>query len=364
MMSKCRIANSLFLLLILCGCQVSPTASVPTIAPNQFTKISLLVSTDAVAYIKREGWTDYQPVSFGTFIYPTDLIRSDSYLTILCADMQTVKTMTGSARNPCPLPSPDQALHFEGMFFSSGSRGVPSQIVPSIIYPRGTNILESRPILQWSSTGASKYTIEIWQGSDLVWKKLEVKDNVLAYPAEAPELQSGEEYLLVVTDDDTGHKSSGDSNKGLGFQVIDPNTFIELGKQEQLISNIEALDTAAKKLALALVYQQTKVNGRGLWGEASLLLGQVSDEEPNAPVVFLLLGDVFERMKLWNEAQEAYNSAIIRAQELKDIESQAIGLTALWRINGQRELAQKAITLYENLGDNDTADQLRIELNP
>ena len=100
--------------------------------------------------------------------------------------------------------------------------------------------------------------------------------NSLAYPADAPGLQTGKDYLLVVTDETTGKDSNADPNKGLGFQLINSDMRRVLAEQYTAITKIESLDQTAQKLVLAMVYSQAKVNGWGILGEAQKLLAEVA----------------------------------------------------------------------------------------
>jgi hypothetical protein len=359
----CLVLMGIMLTGILTSCQSLSTPP-PASQSKQQAQVSLLVNLDAPAYIKREGWIDYQPVGFGELVYPTDLLKTEGKITLLCADMQTIETTTGLNRNPCPLPFNGQSLTYDDMWVASGERSVPTSSVPYIIYPRSTTILEPRPLLHWHDTGAVDYTVKIWQGADPIWQQTDVKSNTLMYPSEAPELVAGKDYLLVVTDNTAGVDSTADPNKGLGFQVVSADQRAEIEKQQQAILSLVGLDTGAQKLALALYDNNINIGGRGLWGEACTMLEEVAQVQPKAPAVTLRLGDELDKVELWNEAQAAYKTALIQAQMLKDLESQADALAALWRITGDQTSFNQAVSLYEQIGAKDKADQLQKELKP
>jgi hypothetical protein len=348
----------IFLAIIFSGCQTS-SASQPT---EQERQTSLLVSLDAPTHIKREGWTDYQPVGFGTLVYPTDLLKTEGQIMLLCADLLTVESLTGMDRNPCPLPQHGPTLSYDGMWFSASVRSTPQPAIPYILYPRSTVILESNPLLRWNDTNAVSYTVEIWQGANVIWQQTNVTGNTLMYPIGSPKLVARKDYLLVVTDNSTNLDSNADPNKSLGFQVVSADQRADFEQQKEDILSLTTLAPEARKLALALIYQQMQINGRGLWGESHSLLEEVVQAQPNAPVVYLRLGDTLSNMKLWNEAKIAYETAIVRAQALSDLESQAEAFAALWRINGDQANFDQAIDLYEQIGAQDQAERLRNSL--
>jgi hypothetical protein len=346
----------------LSGCQPTETPT-PVLSLDQAAQVSLLVDLDSPVYIKREGWTSYQRTDFGALVYPTDLLKPERQITLLCADMRTIQTLAGLGRNPCPLFSDDQLLSYDEMKFSTGVRSAPKNSVPYILYPRSTSIQELNPILRWHNTDAATYTVEIWQGAKLVWQATDVTGDSVAYPKTAPKLQTNKDYLLIVTDNTTGEVSTTDPNKGLGFQTISIDQRAELEtQQQQILSNLAVLDSTAQKLALGIYYSQNLFGGRGIWGEAQALLTEVIQSKPTAPAVQLRLGEVMGKMRLWTEAQAVYENALIQAQNLNDLESQAEALAALWRITQDQAQFDKAMNLLEQLGDKEKASILKSEL--
>jgi hypothetical protein len=343
------------------GCQ----SALPTLPPGQQSQVSLLVNLDSSTQIKREGWKDYQPVGFGTLVHPTDLLKTNGNVTLLCADLQTVKTLTNEGRNPCPFLSNNIVLQYDDMLFSPGVRGNTATTIPILISPRNTAILDAHPRLRWKDTGAASYIVEIRQGSKSVWTKKEVASTEITYPADAPMLEAGKDYLLVITDPATGRSSSEDSEKGLGFQVVSDTQRSEIEVRRQSILQLSGLDEPSKKLALAIYYANLRIGGRGLLSDARILLEEVAQAKPNEPAVFLRLGDVLAKMKLWDEAENSYKNALAQAEKLQDLETQANALVALWRINpADQAKFDQALRIYEQIGAKDQSEQLRKEFMP
>jgi tetratricopeptide (TPR) repeat protein len=305
--------------------------------------------------LKREGWNQYIPVGFGTALHPTDLVKSDGLGSILCPDL-TVQPIPEQGRPPCPL---DQGwLEYNEYKFGSGSRG-PSKDIPYIIFPRNTALINPNPLLQWRDTNASSYTVSITQNGETIWEDDNVVGNSIQYPTSAPQLMAGTDYLLVVEDNDTGYSSVEDPAKGLGFELLDDESINRAEKRRGEILNQTMLDESAKKLTLAVYYVNLEFQGtRRLWGEAWLVLDDLAKSQ-KAPVVYLQMGNVLSAMKLHDEAEETYETALHLAETLRDIETQAVAYVGLWQLLGDPAYLDKAVSLYEDLGDQTMVEKLK-----
>lgn len=372
--------NCLWLLLIFLGCsartlpalpQASPLppqtrTPTPPASPSALSvstpEIALLVSSNASVRLKRDGWKSSQPTGFGTLVNSLDLLESDSPAQVLCADLHTVKELTGLQRNPCTNLPGRSLLRVGGLEFGTGTRSLSiSKEIPYVIHPRNTFILNGHPILRWNNTGATAYTVEIKQGAISIWKQTGTRGNFVAYPVSAPPLLPATDYLLVITDETSGRKSDSDPNKSLGFQVLRKEHRDFLEAQRTMISELPGLDEAARQLAMGVLYDQFVADGRGLWGEAQELLEQVAQAQPNAPAVQLRLGQIFEKIKLGDMAQKAYEDAQTAAVTSADLESQAYAAVGFWHVTGKQEHFDRALSLYEQLGSTEQADRLRKE---
>lgn len=338
--------------IILGGCGNGGTGSV-TSTPKT-GKVNLVVAVEGKAQLKREGWNDYVPVGFGTLAYPTDLFNVEGKALMLCADL-SVRPFSGLGKNPCP--ANQGWLEYGNMTFSTRQRGAP-QDIPYILYPRNTIILEARPLLRWHATGVTSYTVSIVSGGKAIWSQSNVVSDTLRYPDDAPVLQPGIDYLLVVQDNATDRTSAEDPAKGLGFRLIGEADRKTIEQRRDEIMGLSALDEPARQLALAVYYSGLQIEGRGLWGEVWTLLESVAQARP-APAVHLRLGDVLAAMKLPDEAEAAYRAALQSAQALGDLESQAAACAGLWWVTGDAANRDKAIELYKQLGDERAIEALQ-----
>ena len=346
-----------FGMLLLVGCR-NPT---PTPTPVQGVNLVVVVEEDA--YLKREGWSDYTPIDFGTPVRHTDLLRAEGTLSVLCGDL-SIRLVEGRDNAPCPpaLGWMERDGAYYGVDASAGGgvrTGTLPDDVPYVQHPRNTLILDPRPLLRWHDTGAVSYTVAIVQSGSAIWHQDDVVGNEIRYPEDAPALQSGQDYLLVVVDNETGKTSGGDPTRGIGFQVVAPAHREAIEPHREAVLALSSLDEPTCDFALAVYYATWRPSteegagadtGRGLWGEAWLLLETVA-ETHDAPAAHLWTGDVLSAIKLPDEAEAAYQAALERAEALGDLESQAAAQAGLWYVTGDEVHWEKAVELYERLGD-------------
>jgi hypothetical protein len=340
------------LILGMCG---SPTAGQPS------HRVHLLVTVDGTVLLERENWRQSVPVGVGTILRVTDLIDvQGGKAVVLCADL-SVKVVTAPERPPCPTDT--GVLEYDGAKFGSFQRSA-SKDVPYILHPRNTLIVDPRPLLRWNATGATSYTVsivEIVEKEKTIWSQANVVGDRLQYPENAPALQPGIDYLLVVQANATGRMSTEDPAKGLGFQLMDNTKRQEVTKQRDAILSLTALDEQARKLALAVYYAGVVSGGRrAMYGEAWLRFEDVA-QTASAPAIQRQIGDLLHAMLLPIEAEKAYSTTLELAKSLGDLETLAAAQAGLWRVTGDKAWLDKAITTYELLGDQNQADALRKE---
>jgi hypothetical protein len=93
-------------------------------------------------------------------------------------------------------------------------------------------------------------------------------------------------------------------------------------------------------------------------GEVWWLLEAVAQTQ-DAAAVYLHLGDALAAMKSPGEGETACWQALQHAELLSDLETEAAAHAALWRLGGDTVHFDQAVSLYEDLGDEAKADQLR-----
>jgi len=328
-----------------------PPTSIPL--PDEGLHFLLTSSGSEAVQIKRlaQGWTAFHPAFWGTNIQRGDLIQPPpgGDVVVLCADL-TMHSLAQEAGSPCQVSQPD--LFWDGV--SIVRPMAPGQQVPFIVYPRRTSITDTHPLLLWHDTGASSYTVAIIQNGAAIWQESGVTNTQIRYPEDASPLEPGVDYLLEITDEDSGASSSADPSKGLGFQLLTPEQTAVVSAARARIMALP-LEESAKQFALANYYA-----GQGLYGDALAALDEATVMQ-ESPQVWLWRGRILIAVRFNADAQTAFTDASILAETVGDVESQAEAQAELWGLTGDEGHRDTAIALYQQLGDAERVSDLENE---
>ncbi len=215
-----------------------------------------------------------------------------------------------------------------------------------VLAPRKTRLLDDRPLLRWSAvTGATSYTIRI---DGTPWQTEVTGATELAYPPDAPALESGKGYRLVV--EVAGRSSNEEAGPDLGFSLLAPAEAKAVRAEEARARGL-GLSEEATRLLVANLYA-----GRQLYAEALQALRAPGDA--GQPALARLEGDLSLTVGLVGDAEAAYLGAHEASAAGGDREGEALasrGLAAVYGLIGNpQEAAQyfrEARSLYEQLGD-------------
>jgi hypothetical protein len=363
----------LILGLILPGCgstTTSPAPSPDTPSPieehgDEFTEpgLNLLVAREGEVLLKRAAWPDYHPTAFGTILERGDLLKlsGGAQARVLC-DNLTLWPVPGGApaglNSGCPQP-PEPALTRAGAKVGA-TRGV-DPLVPYVISPRATRLLEDTLTLRWNDTGSGPYNIEV-RGGDLSWRQEGVAQTELVYPGE-PALKAGVFYLLVV-EDDQGRSSQDEGAKGLGFSLLEE---AEAGQVRADAGRIAGLGLSSEAQALALARLYT---GHGLIAEAAEILEGLVEGGSRQAAVHQALADLYCEIGLSLLAEPRYREATSLAEAEGDVEGLAAAQASLGEVyaglNNAKEATRwlnQAQANYERLGDTGRASDIAERLS-
>ena len=352
------------LALLACGRKPggSPAASSAAL-PN------LLVQADGAVWLRRAGWSGFQPAGFGVQVEPGDMLRvtQGGSAAIFCGPQSQW------AENPRPLPA-DGAEH--GVPCQAGRpprpmadvaalRGEKEGDIPYVLSPRDSALLTDRPSLRWFALpGVDSYSVSVVSDDGKTRPAAPAGGGELAWPASWPPLEPGATYVLVVSG---GGRSSDEGNRehaGLAFWLLDAREAEQVRAQEGELRG-RPLSPAALDLLLAELYR-----GHGLRAEAAWLLEQTTTREP-ATVPWLNRGQLCLETGLPAQAEEAFQQALESARAAGDLEMQAqalVGWGLARRLLGDEAAArshlQAAQALYEQLGDQSGIGQVDRLLKP
>jgi tetratricopeptide (TPR) repeat protein len=239
--------------------------------------------------------------------------------------------------------------------------------VPILLAPRQLT-LETRPIFRWVAvTEAESYTLSV-TGPTETWevtlatneiKLSEVVPFVISeatiletvYPIDAFPLEPGMTYIVTLQAHLPGLPAPRESDEPLYFELVNPNTAVDLVNQANQIQNLDIPDKE-KFYLLSLLYRQS-----GLWTAAIDPLERLAQRNPEAPPL-LQLGELYLRAGLTDLAQANYQQVLEIAQSNNDSYTQAAALTGLGQTayvaEADKDAAkyfEQAITIYQELNE-------------
>lgn len=354
---------------ILSGCShtmavSSSDASLPL--PNV-----LIVAQGAqeTVWLRRPGWTDYSPVSFGAIVETGDLLRvmKGGEAAVFCGspDLWSKGALSIAADGkehgiPCqrgapPRPWPDV----------SALRGKAERLLPYVITPRNTALLSNTPDLDWHNLpDVTSYNVTLISNDELVRPSVQVEADSTKWPVEWAPIQGGFDYVLIV---EGAGKYSDDANKThsrLGFWLLDEKTMAGIEIQTGQIKQA-GLDPVAQELLIADLYRNYQLRA-----EALKLLERISSAYPS-PYVYLRIGEIYLETGNSNEAQIQFELAYKLAQSKSDLEAQAqaqYGSGLTWRAMNDENAANTAFRearkIFTAIGDQDSILEIDSLLKP
>lgn len=326
--------------------------------------VNLAVFTEGQVSIKRQGWTSYAPVVFGTSLRRGDLLRLDdsSRAKVVCSDLTLHEVSSGIVGVPCEATRP--LLRRPDGSMINATRSWPSDgSFPMVISPRMTRLLSPHPVLRWTPVkGTADYHVivrGIVRGMNFYWSRVYPGTEV-TYPDSAPPLEAGVDYKLIVeTSGPNNRSSSEEPGPGLGFAILGSKERKTILEEEGQIESL-GLPVGPTQFLIAHLYAT-----HGLNAEAIERLEGVSNTFKVAAVP-RLLGDLYLTIGLPRQAESNYLNSLSLSEDGKDEEGEMLVHLALARIYGQAlgnvESASKhlnaALELAGKLGDDYTTTEV------
>jgi hypothetical protein len=221
-----------------------------------------------------------------------------------------------AAGSPYTVPAPDagparsdkvKALVQSSMGFLSGATGETraalvtrsATVPPLVLAPRNTFVLPGPLTFEWIGHRAGRYTVQVVGPAGVVLDRREVVGSRLAYPADAPPLAPGTRYLLRVV---AGTQPPQES----WFELVAPARAeavrADVGVLEQ---SFEPTDTPTTRVIL----KTGLLASNGLLHDARNQVLEALAATPDDPALYTLLGALYERAGLRQQATNAYQEA-------------------------------------------------------
>jgi NTP pyrophosphatase (non-canonical NTP hydrolase) len=310
----------------------------PTVAfPLQYHLLSI-----GSVELKRSNWLWYRRINAPESLNPNDLIRvtQRNSAKIRCSDWREKVVPTGSTRvsDICPSVNRPRLRHRGSNIIAP--RGGKNLLIPFLITPRRTAILEDKPLLSWNAVpNATRYKVRLRGSSGIIWET-EVSHNQVIYPGEPP-LEQGERYSIVV-EANTGTSSLAEGIPKLGFSLLEENEAQELKYAARQLAEAELPDET-KALELAHLYRSYN-----LMAEAIEVLEALVDQGKSTTAVYELLGDCYWQIGLTLHARDAYSQVVELAVNPEEIEDKAKAQRALGEIYITLKQFEQAVSLLKD----------------
>ena len=316
----------------------------------------VMLGADGPVEIRKQTWTTYSRVSFGTEVNPDDLLRvgGGGRVKLVCSDLTVVNIGAGP---PDTAPCPEQG-ELKTHLHETLLRGA-SLNCPMLTYPRKGQLLDQRPRIQWTAISDTRnYVVDVDAGA-VHWKRDsrlgdDAKEGVFTYPADAPALPLGATVLVSIIGG--SHNSNDCAPQTPKLKVLSKEDQASVRAAEQRLKGISLSNTEMDFLRANLWLSHR------LYSEAITLLDHLV-EDPAAPcAAFRLLGQAYEDADLADKAKDAYQKALARAAGSQDLEAQASLNADLAQITTDKveraRYVTEACALFKRLGDNQRAAEI------
>lgn len=287
---------------------------------NAAAVANLVVFTQGDVMFKRPGWTNYEPIVFGTNLLIGDLLRAAPSATakLVCSDLTLHDVLPGTSGVPCNVTRPILQLS-EGSWINP-TRNTPVEgSFPLVLSPRRTKLLSSNPMLRWTPVkNADAYDVTV-RAPEFSWT-YRTADTQIAYPASAPRLHTDVDYKLIVT---FRNKSSSDEGGlGLGFSLLSNSEKKIVETQVAQVTGLK-LPNDVTAFLTAYIYSAHQLNA-----EAIEKLESIKDTL-RVSAVPRLLGNLYLTVELPRQAEAAFLESLELSENEKDEQGQIDAHSAL-----------------------------------
>lgn len=231
-------------------------------------------------------------------------------------------------------------------------------LIPYIISPRRTFLLNNQPKLRWNKVpGFNNYIVSLVKGDRPIWETT-INGNEVVYPGE-PKLESGVEYSVVVKAEN-GKSSEEEKLTNREFKLL-PKA--EAKMVQNAISQLNKQPTIDKTKALLRAYLYIGIE---LKSEAIDTLEALVNAGTQEATIYRRLGELYWQSGLTLWAESNYLEAVKRATDLGEQAQVQIALGEMYiAINNQSEAARwlsLAMNSYKSLGNMQRVKELETQI--
>lgn len=183
-----------------------------------------------------------------------------------------------------------------------GTRGHGSP--PVILTPRNGPVLPDSIVFEWLGRQASRYTIRVIGPSGLVLERKDLAGMRVTYPPEAAPLAAGVRYHVQVT-------TGGEAPQEAWFEVVDP---VRAETIRRDLAELAVADGSMLSPNTLVAVQAGYLANQGLLADSRRRLVVALDNQPGEATFHVLLGDIYERLGLPEQAAESFAKARLLVQ--------------------------------------------------
>lgn len=173
---------------------------------------------------------------------------------------------------------------------------------PAILAPRNGLLLPDSVIFEWRGSRSSLVTIRIVGPDGPVLERTKLAGTRFQYPRSAPPLLAGVRYRFQLL-------PAWSTPQEVWFELVDPTEAQAIRRDLQDLE--EALAAAPPPPSTLAALRAGVLAGHGLLHDARLGLAEEIARHPDEPTLHFLLGDLYVRQGLSEEATESFEEARI-----------------------------------------------------
>jgi hypothetical protein len=289
--------------------------------------------------VQRQGQKKHQ-VFFGYRLKTADklLLNSAGKVTVLCQNLRSVTlSQTGNVEvaKVCQVAGRSvlQPINQDRI----DTRPLMDLMVPYIISPRDTAVIEAQPLLRWNPVPGSKnYRVAV-TGPEVNWETT-VSETQVKYGGSSMPLKPGIRYRVTITAE---NGESSQKNGVTGFSRLEN----ELAQQVQTdIATVQQQDLSEEVKVLTIAHLESS---NKLYAAAIDRLTQWIGQGNRSAAAQYLLGDLYFKVDLPQLAREPYVEGLALMRQNKNLAGEAAILNNLGDVDQSLGKLRDAISWLE-----------------
>jgi len=216
-----------------------------------------------------------------------------------------------------------------------GPAGGLNPLIPYIISPRSTSILNDKPRLRWNpvpNATTYKVVVEDERGNTL-WET-NARGSEVVYGGKP--LEAGVDYSVIV-EADSGKSSESDNSLEQGFRLLNADDAYQVRQVAGLLEK-EKVSNNSAGIMLAHIYIRYDLSA-----EALATLEALAAKKSQTVAVYSLLGELYDGIGLNRLAESRYLEAVKLAEAAKDKQGLAAAQADLGEVYATRRNTESAI---------------------